>query len=263
MAKKEQGSEHVSYKAKDVQQAGLLDDCDVEVTDAAWVMWDYNGKAPQENPALKVTVQPESGGDEVELFLSAGSAEHRVPSDDGEQLVKAEGSNATGLPRGCNAEIFLASLESAGFEMENLDEGFSKALKGLGFHLLRITAPVRKGLTVATEDGKKKYENTIPTVQKINYLPGEKKGGGAKAGGSTKKGSTPAPGFDDEDVQAVIMEVLEENEDGLALGKLTMQCFKKLADNPARKAIVEKLQDKEYVKGLGFKIDNKGIVTLE
>lgn len=252
----------ISYKTEDQTQGGLLDDVDVEVVEAQWVTWDYNGKAQVESPALKLSLSSEGLDTPVEQYWSAGDIRSRVPSDDGEQLVAAEGSNATGLPRGCNAALFFASLESAGFDMDVLADGVSQ-LVGLGFHLLRIKAPNRSGLAIANDE--KRQPAMIATVQAINYLPGEKKGkksaskpaAGKKAAKPADDDDRDASDFDDE-VREAITEAVGDK--GLPITRLAVKLYTRFKDRPDRKLINDRVQDEEYLKGLGFEVEN-GVVS--
>lgn len=245
----------ISLSSADSQQAGLLDDADVVVQDAEWCEWDYNGKAAQAVAAAHLTIVADGTDEPVDLYLSAGGLGRVCPNEDGEQLVPAEGSSATGLAKGCNASIFFASLENCGFPMAKVAERIS-VLKGLGFHLLRVKAPARVGL--AREEGDQKREQTIPTVQKINHMPGE--GKGSKAGAKSKASSSAGDESHDwdSDVQAAVAELI--GEDGLAKGKLMTKIFQKFSKHDDKSAIVKAVQSEEYLAGIGFAVVD-GIVV--
>lgn len=177
---------------------GLLNDIDVQVMTAEWALWDYNGKQ-EESPALHLGVIPLDADDDAEttdIWLSAGSINRMVPSDDGDFLDRAEGSTAKGLNTNCNAYLFLESLEAAGFPTKRLDTEGVGLLVGLRFHLLRVPQPKRPGLQIAdAEDGGGRARVAMyVSVSEIIKLPWEKLKKGEKTAAKKSKASKSAKG---------------------------------------------------------------------
>ena len=50
----------------DLHAGGLIDDCDVTLKELRFVLWDYDGKADADVPALRVTMENEDGEDTVQ-----------------------------------------------------------------------------------------------------------------------------------------------------------------------------------------------------
>ena len=156
----------ISLDPSTFTEGGLLDDADVSIADAAFLMWDYDGKVNPAAPALGITLKTDDGKDHDE-YLSAGKAEYFVPNEDGSGLVPV--GDKTALNNNCNAAIFLASLISIGVPVELLASGNIKAIIGMRLHINRVPAPERPGL--AQQDPNKKRTNLVAT--KLLSLPGE------------------------------------------------------------------------------------------
>lgn len=214
---------------------GLLDDAVVTVTDAAFVLWDYMGKAKQ-GPALALSMKDEEDK-EHDQYFSAGDKKFFVPSGDGEYLTPVGDKEA--LISSTNAAQFLTSLVNAGFPKDRLDEGKISILKGLVVHVHREAQQKRAGLAQAREDGR---EATILLVDKIVKLPWEKGGGSGRAatkpdGAEAAEGEAQDPG--DQLMGIILAELTESGE--ISKAKLPALVTAKTAKTDPNRAKMLKL----------------------
>ena len=72
----------VSLRPSSYTSGGLIDDCDVTFKELRFALWDYDGKADADVPALRVTMETEDGESTIQYF-SAGRTDHFMPTEDG------------------------------------------------------------------------------------------------------------------------------------------------------------------------------------
>ena len=226
---------------------GLLDDVDVIVKQARIVMFDYNGTQP-EQPAVELTL--EHGGEETTQAWTVGKAADWQPSEDGTQLIAV--GRATQINASSNAAILLKSLVDAGFPGDKLGDSIT-ILEGLEGHVMRVPAPVRKGLKDQKEG------QTILTFASITKLPWDKAGAAkAKPGAKGKAAAAKAPEAPPEapepdsieaQAQDILLELIAAAGDaGVAKASLPSLVYKQHATNPNKKEIVQKLFDDAFLK---------------
>lgn len=270
-----------------VQGGGLLDDADVEITDAAFCMWDYNGNVKPEVPALGLQLRrledgnwvpdpknKESGYEDNDQYWSAGSAEYFVPNDSGGGLKTV--GDKTSIVNSTNAALLIASMVNCGVPESLFASGNIKDLIGLRMHVNRMEQPKKGGNKAGfTGDPNKKSEVLVCT--KLISLPGQQpaqtatvsktaqkvNGKPAQAAATTAKpaaaAETPAPasgGFDpnnDAHVEAMskVLEVLSNAEGGTILRKNLAPAVFKLYEKGDKTAPVSmKLAfDEGFLKG--------------
>lgn len=230
-----------------IEGGGLIDDVDVEITEARFDMFDYNGKAAPA-PALRVEMVTEEDEKDIQYY-SVGNAASWAPSDDGSQIMAIGKDTALRMTTNCG--ILLKSLIDAGFPGDKLGDDIS-ILDGLKCHVLRIPAPKRSGLnTVPAAEGEKKFEKTILIVSEILTLPWEKAakkkaskkssgGGAAKKKAATKK-AVPAEDEADlnESATEAIMGLLAENDGSITKKELAGKLFQSLKGDSNQGAIVK------------------------
>lgn len=168
----------ISFDSDDAEQGGLPDDLDAIITEMECVLFDYNGTLDEPVPAIRVEFTPiEEGAEPFEQHYTAGSSKRLIPSDDGGCFVpnEEENSKSKGLTTGCNAHIFLTSLQDAGFpppkEWEKPDQ-LGETIVGTLCHVMRVPQKQRKGLEVAEGEGDARPK-TILVVTEIHGMPGE------------------------------------------------------------------------------------------
>lgn len=157
------GVNFVSLNPESFGQGGLIDDIDVEITDALAVTWDYNGNAPM-GPALAVEFTDVNGGQHIQYF-SAGKSEDWQAHESGEGFVPVSGK--TGFNNNSNIAMFLDSLVTAGFPKESLT-GNVKVFIGTKCHVIQKVTE-RKGLIRTGKNADR--PSSVLIVSKIHQLP--------------------------------------------------------------------------------------------
>lgn len=253
------------------QGGGLIDDVDVEVVDAQFVMFDYNGKVAVAVPALGLELK--ELGDEGKVhqqYFSCGDAAYFAPSDDGNSLIPT--GDRTSINTTSKAGMFLISLVNAGVPETLLASGNIKDIVGMKFHVNQIAAPKRPGLQNQKEGA------TDLIVTKLISLPGEKapartglgaktppanmaapKPNGAAAAATQGTGGTVDEALASATVEAII-GVLAENDGTVLLKDVSAKLFKAVdKGNPLRASITKLAFDKEWLKSVsgeaGFNFD--------
>lgn len=168
------------------QGGGLFSEGVVDYKEARFKMFDYRGKAGREGgnisaPSLAITMKvvEDTGGTdmegrEFEDFLSCGSRNDWMPSEDGKSIVPC--GNREGLVETSNAAFYIKHLLDVGFPPEFLEEGDISCLDGARMKVSRMPGPSRDGLPKKSEDGRE-IDRRVLIVSEIVSLPGEAKTG--------------------------------------------------------------------------------------
>jgi len=245
----------ISLNPETFVEGGLLDDADVVFKEAAFELWDYQGKSPVQVPALKLTMELD-GGDTFEQYYSMGSANDWMPSEDGKSLMAVGG--ATGIRKSTNGSLFLTSLVNAGFPASKLGDDIT-VIVGTKAHMIQKAQPKRAGLEGGDKrkgaDGKE-YDRTLLVVESIKELPkgvGKVAAGGGKtaAGKGAGKAAAAATAESEEggaeDVAvATILQLLAESP-VLEKTKLPAECFKVIKGNPHQAAVLKLVFSDEFL----------------
>jgi hypothetical protein len=243
-----------------VAGGGLLNDEDVTITDAAFSLWDYQGKSAVQVPALGIEFTDADGKAE-EQYYSCGKIDHFVPSEDGKSLVPV--ADKTAISNQANAALFLGSLVNAGLPEDILAAGDITRLVGAKVHVQRVPQPKR-----STDDPGAKAKEIL-VVTKILALPGETgkpkgltKAGtaGVKPNGAATKTTAPAPvaaaaaadtsELDTATTEAVI-EVLGANDGTVALKALPAKIFAASKGNPLQKQMMKRSIEEDFIATAG------------
>jgi hypothetical protein len=246
----------LSLRPSDAQAGGFLDDLDVTLREARFVIWDYMGKA---NPAvaLKVTME-ETDGITHEQYYSAGDPNKVTPSPDGKTLIPQAG--ATGLNNNTNALAFISSIINAGFPEDKLGSDAS-VFDGLGAHVNQVAQPKRAGLKDQKE-GK-----TYLLVTKITRLPWDAATPKAAKGAPVNRTAapagpravaptptaTPVPSNGAatpemiEKARGTVISILTEKGGSVPRSKLSQEAFRLLSNDPDRNAIVKLVYDDGFL----------------
>lgn len=248
---------------------GLIDDIDVIITRARFVLYDYEGKADKDALVLRVDMKDGDGGEHVQYY-SAGDTVYFVPSEDpkhpdesGKELVKVGEKDA--INSGCNFAIFMSSFVNAGFDEGSLDSGDISVIEGQSVHVNQVPAPKRGNLP--KRPGQSDREKTILIVTRINEPQSPKAGAtppGAKAKPATQSKAAPAakgPAVD-EDLAAELtgeMIGLFASKDVAELKKveLVKGLFATIdKSNGNKQKLIAAAGKEEYLKALeGFEFD--------
>lgn len=206
-------------------KGGLKTDFNGEITDCFWDFFTYAGKdgaAGKTAFGLHVHIKDEEG-EEMAQFYSAGDASQWTPSADKSQPIPVTAGKS--LTDSSNFALFIGKIITIGIPEGKLSS--VKDLIGGDFFWSREAQPNRAGLE--SDDGKKRT-TLVPT--RINRAPWEaKKSAGKKAAAPSSSSSAAKAGEDgaadhgvpDNIVDActnIVMELLGENPDGLALKNL-------------------------------------------
>jgi hypothetical protein len=255
MAKKEAvGGVGLAPSAMYEGGGGLLDDVDATIEEAAFVMFDYNGKAPVPIPAAYLKLVGEDG-EAHDQYWSIGK--DFSPNEDGSGLVAT--GTATGINKGSNFGILMSSIVEAGFPENRLGESI-KVLEGLKCHLARVAAPKRSTQRAPRADGKV-YDETILTINKIYQLPWEKGAGKGKVGGKGAKVVGVEDSSLDEELQEAITGILLEKGGEVTRQQLAAAVFQSLKENPNRNAMVKRAYEDEFLKNGPWAYD-KGTISM-
>lgn len=252
----------ISLRTDNMTAGGpLLDDVDVKITTAEFVLYDYDGKADVEVPCLHLTLT-DAEGNEHEQYFSAGKKEDFVPTDDGEGL-DAVGSK-TGINSSSNAGQFLTSLVNAGVDESVLDGPIS-GLVGTSVHVKRVS----QGKSANIAGGKERFvllaETLLdedPTAGASKPKAGAKKTAApvktaaktaGKVNGAAKSGAKAAAPKEnpiDEDAAGYVVMALAEAGGSLTKVKLGQAIFKAIEKgDPNRQAIVQRVAQKDFLEG--------------
>jgi hypothetical protein len=230
-----------------VDVTGLIDDVDVVVESAAFVMFDYGGKAPI-TPCLKAVLKPEAG-DAVDQFWSVGSPTEWQPTPDGKGIIAM--GKATGLNRSSNCGLFLTSLINCGFPADKLATDIS-VLAGLQGHVNRMAVEKKRNV----KEGQAKKDDTVLVMTKINKLPWE--AAGAPAAAAASPGGAPAatPGNDALKNEVTGFLLAQLGAGPVAKQALPALIFKGFEAHPSRNQIMTMVYDDAFLGAGPWKYEN-------
>jgi hypothetical protein len=272
----------VSLNPDSFISTGLINDTDVEILEASFVEWDYDGKS-ERGPSLflRLTLHPldpqvvEQFGEEVLQYYSAGDLSRFQPSPDGKSVVQVGGASA--MSNSTNMAEFLRSLISSGLPSDQLT-GSSSVLEGMTCHVIRVPQQKRAGL--AAREGQTDRVPEILVVDKIISMRGEARpvaGGKAlykgvaaqapvkglakaaapasrnvpvpTAAAARANGETGAAGGDPtEQAVQILQAMLAENNGSLPKPMLAAKSFKHVSRNPNRQDIIDLFKNDEFLE---------------
>ena len=231
---------------------GLADDFDGTVTDARFVMTDYNGNLSEPIPAARIVFDVD--GDEVDQVYSVGGTGDFAPDDTGMSLVQLK-SRVT-LNESSKFGLFLAALVKVGFPITRMENQLGYLL-GLNGHWVR-SAVEYKGLKQKGD-----RDNTVLVCTKINQLPWDSDGGKGKAKG--KAGKSAAASTLADPVAEIITGVIVENGGEVTKKALMSALFKDegIVGLGAEKTTALKLAaDDTYLGGRSEWVYADGVLTM-
>lgn len=219
--------EGLSTRPSDAIEPGIVPvDCNMEVKDAEFTIWDYQGKG-QQTVAAKLTLVDDEGA-EYEQYYSVGPPDKFVPSGDGKMVLPAT-DTVKGISTTCNYMDFQNGLISAGFPENKLGTDIS-VIVGLYAHWIGKPQRERKGIPGGTMP--------LPVPDKVLRLPGEKGGKTAAA----PKTAAPAAEASADVIGALVelaKEVVEEQGGTTTFKKLAAEIYSRRADDPNKDAMLE------------------------
>jgi len=256
---------------------GLIDDIDVEITDAQTCEWDYNGTQPP-GPALCLELTDVNGQQHVQ-YWSAGKADDWSPSEDGRGFIAVSGK--TKISNSSNLFHLVESLVNNDVPNDLFAAGDFKALIGLKGHVEQKTLE-RKGLIRTGKNADRPSQVLVFT--KVDSLPGAeppaktaaktptrtaagkqaapaqtKAAAGGRANGAASQApaaqaAAPAGGDDvDAEIAAALVAALAERGDSIPkkeIGKIVFAAFSG-GDAKVRNHAVARSNDAAFLKSLG------------
>ena len=269
----------MNFAPDDFVQGGLLNDVDVEITDARFVAWDYDGNLPSaEALAVRLTMvlcDDEDRKEHIE-YLSAGKVADFLPNPEDDGLTLISQGTASSLRKGSNLELFSRSLVEAGFDASHMGgQSGIGYLKGCRFHIIRKPAPKRTGLPSGgrRREGEEDREKTYLAVDRIISTPWDK--GKSSSRAAVKPAATAAKpaaaamqngdAETEEKAQMIFSEVLAEAGAPLKFALLRTGVFKRCAKEPAgvKNTLAKLASDAAWLEANGFTVDAaEGTVTI-
>lgn len=184
------------------RSGGMLDDVVARITEARAVMFDYDGTASVEVPALKLSLEDEEGDTLKPQHYKAGDGAKVQPSEDGMNFEPVDDeAEYEGIGKKTLAGTFLRKLDEVSkgkFEKYAAKIGDLSCLEGIVARFTMVPKP-------KTGMGEQKYPD-FPIITEIIEAPWDK---GASKGGKdegTKKSKAKQKAIDDEEDE-------EEDED--------------------------------------------------
>src|SRR5208337_4284163 len=246
----------------DVFTFGLIDDVDVEFTDAAaaTAAQAENYNSDDVEAPLFIVEMTDINGSAHAQYYSLGKSDDRAPSAGGEGFVAVSGNtciNAT-----TNLGMFLKSLVENGFPTETLATGNLKSIIGTKCHVM-MKQTDRKSLVRAGKDASK--PTGVLLVSKIHSLPGADVKGtakvagkavasaktvGGKANGQAATAATSATDEIDAVLVEKLMEALAEN-DPLPKKSLLQIANGAFKGTPQHSKAIARSNNAEFLKSLG------------
>lgn len=253
----------ISFAPKDAGQ-GLKDDYRGKISAATCERWLPKPGLPIV-PAAHFSVVDDAGETD-EVYLSAGSLDTIIPTDDGEEFGPAEGKTGVKINQNANLMVFFRELMNVAADKKKVEDKLSSGkiseLLGLELHLKR---QLKKGFTA--KDGKVVADSQVLVPVKIyneeEWLSG--KATASVSSSSSSKGSGNGAAVDEElkaEVEAVLVNAITEAGGKLAKKAVSQTVFKAFSDNPAKKqkAMALALQESFLGGSESWSYDKKELV---
>jgi hypothetical protein len=177
-----------SFRLENFAGGGALPEGKYKCKECRFVLWDYDGKAPQTTALRIVAVSNDAAAQEFTQHWSVGDPQKVLPTQDGKGIAVLSGKNTIG--KGSNFFIFFESLINAGLPEDALENDFS-VLDGMEVQIAQVPAPKRSGLPKSKlDDGPgaaPERDRMIPVISVIDKCLPWIKGTGATAAAKPAK----------------------------------------------------------------------------
>lgn len=242
--------EKVSLRPSDAAEGGVMPtDQDLEIKEARFVIWDYQGKAPASLAAKLILLADD--GSEYAQYYSAGDPKRFVPTPDGEGILPASDSAAK-LSKSSNYVLLMQELVNCGFPENRLGDDIT-VIERTKAHWIAKPQPERIGLK--REPGRREAMMLVPS--QILKLPWEKKG---KVTAKAAAKSMDSNYLDK--AMAVIGKVLEEKGGECTRQDVAVAVFRDLAKDPDKNQVAKVIFSVEMQAVLaqaGYTLDGETI----
>jgi len=237
----------ISLNPSSFVSGGLLNDVDVEVVEARYSLFDYQGTVDPVNArtTLRLKMRTLDGQQDATEHLTLGQTQDFIPNEADGGLTLRSLSGKSGLSKKSKLFFFLQSLVEAGFDASHLDSGRADCLEGVRFHFVRKPMPDLSGLEI-TRRGKN-------PDQQVEYIHVTKYLGEAAKAKAKPKAAAEAEGDFDAEVQAAALEILSQvGKPGMTLSKLGIEALRQPKLSPKlRQAVSKLLSNPQWLEEVG------------
>lgn len=260
----------ISLNPDTFTQGGLLNNADIRIENARFLLYDYDGKSDKESPGIMFDAIPLDGGNPINQFIACGDAKDWAISSDGQELTPAGDSSPSGIRNNTNLALFIKELVNLSYPKHLLDNFKAGSLNGLEIHIVRKKRPD------AGQGGSSDKEILMPT--KIITLPGEKSKGktttaAASSRPATSTSAAPAPAASSsganvsDDHKALVLEAIKKVMDGKEkIGKVDLRkaVFGSLTGmtGAEKTAAVKLLQDENWMADNSYPISGDTVENM-
>lgn len=252
----------ISLNPNTFVSGGLLNDADVEIVEARYVLFDYQGTVDANNSrtALRLQMRTLDGTQEATEHLTLGSTADFLPNDKDGGLTLVSLSGKTSLGRRSKLYFFLQSLADAGADVSRLDSGRSDELEGLKIHVVRKPMPDLGGLEI-TRRGKNPDQH-IEYLHVTKLIDWPKKGEQKPTQVRAATAQKPAAGPSQEAKNTALELLYEVGQPGMQIRRLAMEAMKRTAnlDVQLRNQVARLLANEAFLAECGAVVEN-GIIT--
>jgi hypothetical protein len=277
----------VSHELEDFSASGIYPGGTNMITDAGYVLWDYNGKQPpNSNCAMKLTCQPTDGSNENkahDIYWNIGLAKDFIPEGDGAFVLGDKP-----MSQQCNWFFALSKFrDNCGLEKGRLsgDKGV-KALIGSEVTFIRVPherAEFGNDPAMPNPSGGPARPKQAPTIlipSKARFAWETAKGAAARAAAkpaAAASASTPPPastngaGDTSSPLYMAISSILAENDNAVMVADLAAKVTEKLSvvqgmSAAKRVVLIKTVNDPaklaEFAAANGWQLDTQEGVLL-
>jgi len=228
----------------------LINDADVTIIGADYTdEWQYPNSDTFAFGFLLTMETDEPWGDdeltEHTQFYSAGQGDKFTITNKGRSLEPTSG--ATGLGKGCRANLFFTSLIEAGFPADKIENDTSLML-GTVMHVQRL--PLPKGAFGGGKDDSGREKTYLACTQVISHPHQPNSPRTAKAiKKATKKSVKVDSGGNSDDPTKMVMGILSNAGGTLEIPAFYQLVFDALESNPNRNTVIKQMgaSDNEFL----------------
>lgn len=254
----------ISLNPNSFVSGGLLNDTDVEIVEARYVLFDYQGTVDTaySRTALRLQMRTLDGSQEATEHLTLGSTSDFIPNDKDGGVTLVSLAGKTSLGRRSKLYFFLQSLADAGADVSRLDSGRADELEGLKIHIVRKPMPDLGGLEI-TRRGKKQ-DQQIEYIHVSKLIDWPKKGGRDKAPANVAAPVQQKAAVSEQARNAAIELLFDVGRPGMAVRRLAMEAMKRTSnlDPQTRNQVSRLLANESFLAECGVTVSNGAIADM-
>ena len=237
---------------------GLLDDVDAVISDARFIMTDYEGTMDSEVPVCQIGLTVD--GEETMSLYSVGGNNDFIPSEDGMALAKVGGKN--GLNKSSKFAMFMLALVEAGCSPAKLEPNNIGCLVGLEGHFDRMVVEY-KGMSKRQDKDGKPRDNTVLVCTNVTKAPWDVNAAPKAAKGAAK--GKKAAACDEDALATIIQDIIIEADGTMAKKEVLSSLFKSdaLKEREDRAACLKLAKTDKFLGGREeWNLDDVGVMTV-